>query len=132
MAAVGNTLVHEPGTLKSSWIEPFTKIAAVAPVRTSASLMYEDMKGFEPYRKLGLGAHATQLPDTLFMLYAGGLKYILLAAILFAPGTVMYFIARREQGKPVFDRTSDWVIFGIIVAAAVYGVYGLATGVISI
>lgn len=74
VAAVGNTLVHEPGTLKSSWIEPFTKIAAVAPVRTSASLMYEDMKGFEPYRKLGLGAHATQLPDTLFMLY--GVKIV--------------------------------------------------------
>ena len=69
---------------------------------------------------------------TLFMIYAGGLKYILLAAILFAPGTVLYYMARREQGKPVFDKTSDWVVFGVIVAAAVYGVYGLATGSISI
>ena len=69
---------------------------------------------------------------TLFMIYAGGLKYILLAAILFAPGTVLYYMARREQGKPVFDKTSDWILFGIIVAAAVYGVYGLATGSISI
>jgi len=84
----------------------------------------------ERQRDLVLGGIAVAY--TLFMLYAGGLKYILLAAILFAPGTVMYFIARREQGKPVFDRTSDWVIFGIIVAAAVYGVYGLATGAISI
>ncbi len=42
---------------------------------------------------------------TLFMIYAGGLKFILLSAILFAPGTVLYFIARREQGKPVFDKT---------------------------
>jgi arginine:ornithine antiporter/lysine permease len=69
---------------------------------------------------------------TLFMLYAGGLKYILLAAILFAPGTVLYFIARREQRKPVFDKTSDWVIFGVILAAGIYGVYGLATGAMSI
>ncbi len=69
---------------------------------------------------------------TLFMIYAGGLKYILLAAILFAPGTVLYYMARREQGKPVFDKTSDWIVFGVIVAAAVYGVYGLATGSISI
>ncbi|MEI7599327.1 MAG: amidohydrolase [Aestuariivirga sp.] len=74
VAASGNTLVHEPGTLKSEWIEPFTKIAAQAPVRTSASLMYEDIKGFEPYRKLGLGARAAQLPDTLFMLY--GVKIV--------------------------------------------------------
>jgi arginine:ornithine antiporter/lysine permease len=69
---------------------------------------------------------------TLFMIYAGGLKYILLAAILFAPGTIMFYIARREQGKPVFERTVDWVIFGLIVAAAVYGVYGLATGLVSL
>jgi arginine:ornithine antiporter / lysine permease len=69
---------------------------------------------------------------TLFMIYAGGLKFILLSAVLFAPGTVLYYIARREQGKPVFDKTSDWVVFGVIVAAAVYGVYGLASGSISI
>jgi arginine:ornithine antiporter/lysine permease len=84
----------------------------------------------ERQRDLVLGGIAVAY--TLFMLYAGGLKYILLAAILFAPGTVMYFIARREQGKPVFDKTSDWITFIVIVAAAVYGVYGLVTGVISI
>jgi len=69
---------------------------------------------------------------TLFMIYAGGLKFILLSAILFAPGTVLYFWSRREQGKAVFNKTSDWVTFGVIVAAAVYGVFGLATGVITI
>ena len=69
---------------------------------------------------------------TLFMIYAGGLKFILLSAILFAPGTVLYFWSRREQGKAVFNKTSDWVTFGVIVAAGVYGVFGLATGVITI
>ena len=69
---------------------------------------------------------------TIFMIYAGGLKFILLSAVLFGPGTVLYFVARREQGKKVFDKASDWITFGVIVAAAVYGVYGLATGAISI
>jgi arginine:ornithine antiporter / lysine permease len=69
---------------------------------------------------------------TLFMIYAGGLKFILLSAVVFAPGTVLYFIARREQGKPLFDRSSDWVVFGIIMAGAIYGVYGLSTGAIAI
>lgn len=73
-AAVGNTLIHEPGTLQSAWIDPFTKIAAQAPLRTSASLMYEDMKGFEPYKSLGLGPRAAQLPGTLFTLY--GVKIV--------------------------------------------------------
>jgi predicted amidohydrolase YtcJ len=73
-AAVGNTLLHEPGTLRSEWIEAFTKVSLHAPLRTSASLMYEDMKGFEPYRSLGLGARAAQLPDSMFTLY--GVKIV--------------------------------------------------------
>jgi arginine:ornithine antiporter / lysine permease len=69
---------------------------------------------------------------TLFMLYAGGLKYILLAAILFAPGTALYYTARREQRLAVFGETSDWILFGVIAIAGIYGVYGLATGAISL
>ncbi len=42
--------------------------------------------------------------------------------------TVLYFIARREQGKPVVEKSSDWVTFGAIVATGICGVYGLATG----
>jgi arginine:ornithine antiporter / lysine permease len=83
-------------------------------------------------RKRDLAIATLAVAYTLFMIYAGGLKFILLSAILFAPGTVLYFWARREQGKPVFNKTSDWVTFAVIVAAAVYGVYGLATGAISI
>jgi arginine:ornithine antiporter/lysine permease len=69
---------------------------------------------------------------TIFLLYAGGLKFILLAAVLYAPGTALYFWARREQGKPAFDRVSDWVIFGLAVVGAVLGIYALATGTITI
>jgi arginine:ornithine antiporter/lysine permease len=83
-------------------------------------------------RKRDLVLASLAVAYTLFMIYAGGLKFILLSAILFAPGTVLYFIARREQDKPVFAKTSDWVTFGVIVAAAVYGIYGLATGSITI
>ena len=69
---------------------------------------------------------------TLFMIYASGFKFILLSAVIFAPGTILYYIARREQGKPVFASTRDWVIFGLLVAGAVYGIYGIATGAIQI
>ncbi|MGL4543248.1 MAG: basic amino acid/polyamine antiporter [Polymorphobacter sp.] len=69
---------------------------------------------------------------TLFMIYASGLTFILLSAVIFAPGTILYYIARREQGKPVFDKPSDWAIFGILVAGAAYGIYGISTGIIQI
>ena len=74
VAAVGNTTVHEPGTLRSNWITPFAKLSNRLACRTSASLMYDDMKGLEPYRGLGLGAKATQLPNSLFSLY--GVKIV--------------------------------------------------------
>ena len=53
---------------------------------------------------------------TAFMLWAGGLRYILLACILFAPGTALYWWACKEQGKPMFrpvaadrmDAASSW------------------------
>lgn len=69
---------------------------------------------------------------TIFMILAGGLKFILLSAVLFAPGTALYFWARREQGKPVFERSLDWGVFGLIVLGAVIGIHGLATGSIAI
>ena len=68
---------------------------------------------------------------TAFMIWAGGLKFILLAAVLYAPGTALYFWARREQNKGVFI-TSDWFIFTVIVIGAIIGIYALVTGRITI
>jgi arginine:ornithine antiporter / lysine permease len=65
------------------------------------------------------------------MLYAGGATFILLSALLYAPGTILFIIAKREQSKTVFTPV-EWLIFGVIVVAAIVGLYSLATGVISI
>ncbi|TCK28157.1 arginine:ornithine antiporter (APA family) [Ancylobacter aquaticus] len=68
---------------------------------------------------------------TLFMFVAAGLKYVLLVAVLFVPGTILlYFWARREQKARVFTRV-ELVIFGITGVAAAIGVYGLVTGTIT-
>jgi arginine:ornithine antiporter/lysine permease len=69
---------------------------------------------------------------TAGLLLAAGLKFILLSAVLYGPGTVLYFWARREQGKPVFTRLWDWVIFILAIAGAILGIYQLATGSIQI
>jgi arginine:ornithine antiporter/lysine permease len=68
---------------------------------------------------------------TIFMIYAGGLKFILLSAVLYAPGTVLYIWARREQSKTVFTSV-DWIIFIVAIIGAVIGIYGLATGMIAL
>jgi arginine:ornithine antiporter / lysine permease len=69
---------------------------------------------------------------TAFLIYAGGMKFVLLSAVLYGPGTLLYFWARREQNAAVFTKTSDWVIFILAVVGAVVGVYGLASGTITI
>jgi arginine:ornithine antiporter/lysine permease len=69
---------------------------------------------------------------TLFMILAGGLKFILLSAVLYAPGTVLYFVARRERKLKVFDGASDWIIFIVAAVAAIVGIVAMATGVMAI
>lgn len=64
---------------------------------------------------------------TIFMLWAGGMTNILLSCILFAPGSVLFIIARREQGKRIFT-TAEIVLFALILAGAVAGVVSLVTG----
>jgi arginine:ornithine antiporter / lysine permease len=67
---------------------------------------------------------------TLFMFVAAGLKYVLLLAVLYAPGTALYFWARHEQ-KARFFRPTELAAFAVTIIAALIGVYGLATGKIT-
>lgn len=64
------------------------------------------------------------------MILAGG-KFLLLSALLYAPGTVLYVLSRREQKKAVFTN-AEGLIFGAILVAAAAGLYGLVSGTISV
>jgi arginine:ornithine antiporter/lysine permease len=108
---------------------PFLFVAAYGLQLTRRGETY-DVRPDERRRDLIIAAVATAY--TIFLLYAGGLKFILLSAVLYAPGTALYFWARREQGRPVFNGTSDWIIFGLAVIGAIIGIYWLATGYITI
>lgn len=61
------------------------------------------------------------------MIYAGGIKFLLLSAVLYAPGTLLYFIARREQGARIFTGT-ELAVFACISVAAVAAVIALISG----
>jgi hypothetical protein len=60
-----------------------------------------------------------------------GAKFILLSALLYTPGTILFIIAKREQSRTVFTPV-EWLIFAVVVVAAIVGLYSLATGIISI
>ncbi|MFK8249859.1 basic amino acid/polyamine antiporter [Ancylobacter terrae] len=68
---------------------------------------------------------------TAGLVYAGGLKFLLLSTLIYAPGTVLFAIAQRERGRPVFTRLEQ-ILLAALVAGAIAGMFGLATGRISI
>lgn len=68
---------------------------------------------------------------TAFLIYAAGMKFLMLSAILYGPGTALYFWTRWEQGKKMFTPI-EWVIFLVAVIGAVIGIHGLVTGYITI
>ena len=65
------------------------------------------------------------------MLYAGGAKFLLLSALLYAPGTWLYFYARREQGQRVFT-ARETAAFGVVAVAGVVALAALVSGAIVI
>lgn len=65
------------------------------------------------------------------MLWAGGAKFLLLSAILYAPATALYALARREQRARLFT-VPELLVFFVLVAAAAGGIVALGTGAIRI
>jgi arginine:ornithine antiporter/lysine permease len=68
---------------------------------------------------------------TVFLLYAAGPKYMLLAMVIYAPGTALFVKARREQRRTAFS-PRELVIFAVSVVGAVVGVIALVTGWITV
>ena len=64
------------------------------------------------------------------MFVAAGLKYVLLVAVLFVPGTILYVWARREQKARLFAPV-ELVVFAVTLVAGLIGAYGLVTGMIT-
>lgn len=62
-----------------------------------------------------------------FLVYAAGLPLVLLSLIFYAPATVLFVIARREQGLRVF-RGGELLLFLMTLTGAVAAVLALARG----
>jgi arginine:ornithine antiporter/lysine permease len=68
---------------------------------------------------------------TAFLLFAAGPKFILVSFIVYAPATILFVMARREQGRQLFSRV-ELVILVVSVLGAVLGIVSLSAGWISI
>lgn len=72
---------------------------------------------------------------TIFLLFAAGPKYMLLSLVIYAPGTVLFVMARREQGRRVFSPGEAVILAVSVVGAivgAIVGVIALVAGWITV
>jgi predicted amidohydrolase YtcJ len=101
IASIGNTMLHEPGTIRSDWIEPFAKLSSTLACRTSASVMFGDTKGLAPFLSQGLGKGAP-VDDSLFSLY--GVKIVADGSNQTETGAqTTTYLNSTSKGSPNFD-----------------------------
>lgn len=65
------------------------------------------------------------------LVFAGGLKFLLLSLVVYAPGTALFVLAQRERGARVFT-PAEFALFVLAVVGAVAALYGLWSGMISV
>ncbi|MGR6923550.1 basic amino acid/polyamine antiporter [[Actinomadura] parvosata] len=68
---------------------------------------------------------------TAFLIFAAGLKFLLLSCVIYAPGMILFVLTRRERGRPAFIR-AERALAAVILVGAVAGVVALATRLITI
>ena len=67
----------------------------------------------------------------LWLLYAAGAKYLLLSALLYAPGAALYFIAKRQARREPFTPGEKAMLAAVLSLAVVAG-WMLAAGKLSL
>ncbi len=94
-------------------------------------LSWETYKPTDAERNKDLMVAIFAVIYSVFLVFAGGTKFLVLSFLIYAPGTLLYLKTRTEQGKQVFTK-SEWIVFAVFVAGAIYALVGLITGYISI
>jgi arginine:ornithine antiporter/lysine permease len=107
---------------------PYLWSAAYAVLLSGRGETYEHASA-ERTKDLLIGGIA--LSYAVWLLYAGGVKYLLLSALLYAPGVILFAKAKREQGEPLFTPVEKG-IFACVVSGAGLAAYGLYSGLLSL
>ncbi|MCD2183804.1 basic amino acid/polyamine antiporter [Rhizobium sp. GN54] len=87
-----------------------------------------DTYGRDPAaRRADLARAAIATIYTAGLVYAAGAQHLLLTTVIYGPGTILYLIARREQGKRAFT-LPELALFILAVLGACAGIYMIVTG----
>ncbi|MCP2328894.1 arginine:ornithine antiporter/lysine permease [Hamadaea flava] len=112
-----------------------TSALTLIPFLLAAAYALKVMLGWDADRRRGSGGQiliaALATVYTLFLLFAAGLKFVLVSFIVYAPATILFVMARREQGRRLFS-PAEFVLLAVSIAGAVLGIVALAAGWISL
>ena len=67
----------------------------------------------------------------VWLVYAAGVQYLLLSALLYAPGAILFAKAKRELGQPVFTGVEKLIFIAVLIGAGI-AAYGLYAGFLSL
>ena len=107
---------------------PFILAAGYAVKLAARGEGYEDAPRGRT-RELVIASLATAY--TLFLVVAAGPKFVLVSFIVYAPATVLFVMARREQGRQLFS-PRELVVLAVSAGGALLGIVALAAGWVSI
>ena len=63
----------------------------------------------------------------MWLLYAAGWKYLLLSALLYAPGAAIYLLAKKQHAQRPFT-PAELAVLGVLLLLALTAGYGLTVG----
>lgn len=107
---------------------PYLWSAAYALLLAVRGESYENAAS-ERSKDLFIGAIA--LIYAIWLIYAGGMKYLLLSALLYAPGVILFAKAKLELKQPVFTNVEK-LIFAAVVIGALVAAFGLYDGFLTL
>ncbi|QEM80277.1 arginine-ornithine antiporter [Halomonas binhaiensis] len=107
---------------------PYFWSAAYALMLSLRGETYEG-KPYERQRDMFIALVATLY--AIWLIYAGGAQYVLLSALLYAPGALLFAKAKREQGVAVFTYIEKLIFLGVLLGAAM-AIYGLYAGLLTL
>jgi arginine:ornithine antiporter / lysine permease len=88
---------------------------------------YGDSQG----RTRDLAIGSVGLAYAVWLVYAGGWEYVLVAGLFYLAGTALFVWARRESRKPLFTAV-EAVLVGVVATLAILAVIGFAQGFVTV
>nr|WP_256836558.1 arginine-ornithine antiporter [Pseudomonas oleovorans] len=107
---------------------PYFWSSAYAVLLAVRGETYENAAG-ERNKDLLIAAISTLY--AVWLVYAAGVQYLLLSALLYAPGAILFAKAKRELGQPIFTGVEKLIFVAVLVGAAI-AAYGLYDGFLSL